>query len=302
MSISRRQFILGTAAGLGLPPNLSKAFDSYQNTSDTLIEAKRPGHAFLRFDEIHLKNYGVFSDSNSFNFNEDRTVIVLGNGSGKTTLFNALARLGPDPAVQANIYSDNVDLSVEVLTQGDRDLVTKYRQLIFVHAESARFLANEPDEAARDLCYGQDTNELKDAAWQFFRHLVDRHSFYGPGHYPRLEESRGWSVGEKLLYGYAMVVAARSRLNVDLPLVLDAPFSSLDDDYREGLTDYFDSLTGQQIMLTSPYDVGRRYDVDYRLPDRDLRVFPLYKDPRAGNVKSPLGSASKYCCLNNPVH
>jgi ABC-type molybdenum transport system ATPase subunit/photorepair protein PhrA len=69
-----------------------------------------------------------------------------------------------------------------------------------------------------------------------------------------------------------MVIAARSMLNVDLPLILDAPFSCLDDDYREGLADCFDSLTGQQIMLTSPYHIDQRYDADYRLPDPDLRA------------------------------
>ena len=134
------------------------------------------------------------------------------------------------------------------------------------------FPANDPDEAARDLSYAQDTNELKDASWEIFSRLVERHSVYGSGHYPRLEESECWSMGEKVLYGTAMVIAARSKLNVDLPLIFESPFFCLDVGYREGLADYLESMGGQQIMLMSPYQVDRRYDVDYELAAPDLNA------------------------------
>jgi len=41
MSISRRQFILGTAAGLILPSYFDKIFTYYENTGEALLEVPR---------------------------------------------------------------------------------------------------------------------------------------------------------------------------------------------------------------------------------------------------------------------
>ena len=41
MSISRRQFILGTAAGLILPSYYDKVFTYFENTGEALLEAPR---------------------------------------------------------------------------------------------------------------------------------------------------------------------------------------------------------------------------------------------------------------------
>ena len=247
MSISRRQFILGTAAGLNLPWYFDTAFASHESTDETLITVERLDHDFVRFDEIYLKDYGIFSGSHSFSFNEGTTVIASGNGCGKTTVFNALARLGPDPAVRPNRYSKTPDLSVEVVTRGNRDLITKYHSLIFVDGESVSKLANDPDKAANDPC------------------LLKWDSVYESGPYPRLKESRGWSLNEKTLYGWALVVAARDQLKIDLPLVLEIPDYHLEIRFRKALAELLDTLPGQQIHLISSYFIDHRQHVDYRL-------------------------------------
>ena len=265
MSISRRQFILGTAAGLNLPWYFDTAFASHESTDETLITVERLDHDFVRFDEIYLKDYGIFSGSHSFSFNEGTTVIASGNGCGKTTVFNALARLGPDPAVRPNRYSKTPDLSVEVVTRGNRDLITKYHSLIFDDGESVSMLANYPDKAATDLCYGQSSTAIKDAAWDRLTYLLKWDSVYESGPYPRLEESLGWSLNEKTLYGWALVVAARDQLKMDLPLVLEIPDYHLEIRFRKALAELLDTLPGQQIHLISSYFIDHRQHADYRL-------------------------------------
>ena len=219
---------------------------------------------FVRFDEIHLENYGIFSGSNSFVFDRRRTVILGNNGSGKTTLFNALVRLGPDPAIRPNMYSDTGFPLVQVMTSGNRDLVAQYRKLIFLDGESTMILAADFDKSAYDLSFGKSTGDLERAAWEIF---IRFREFIPPefSTYRDLADSGFCAMGEMNCYGYALVFAARSILNIDLPLVLDTPFGCLDGQSREVIADYLDSLSGQQIMLISPSQ-SQRYEVNYRLP------------------------------------
>ena len=130
-------------------------------------------------------------------------------------------------------------------------------------------IIDDQEKSAHDLCYGRSTSELKDAAWEIFERLVGSYSRANP----ELADKRLWAMGEVVCYSYALVFAAHSILNIDLPLVLDAPFGVLDLQRREKLADYLDSLSGQQIMLMSPY-LSQGYEADYRLPGR---VVPFIK-------------------------
>ena len=200
-------------------------------------------HNFIRFDAIHICDYGIFSGSNEFRFKKRRTIIFGDNGSGKSTIFNALAPREPEPTV----WSDSRSPLVQVMTTGDRGLITKYRQLIFIDGESLSFRdTNDTNRVAHHLGRGHSATELENIAWDIFERLVGKWSREST----ELANRRSWAMGEWICYGYAQIFAARSMLNVDLPLVFDAPeqFVVLDMERRKELTDYLDEIDGQQIF------------------------------------------------------
>lgn len=102
----------------------------------------------VRFEKLHLHNYGVFLGSNDFVFDRKRTLIVGASGTGKTTIVNALANLGRAPGVKPHFHADPPEMSVNVSTSGDRELVKKYGSIIFLESESAAMLASCDQETA----------------------------------------------------------------------------------------------------------------------------------------------------------
>ncbi len=163
-------------------------------------------------------------------------------------------------------------MEVTVLTTGNRDLIAKYRQLIFLNCESLGYLADDPEKAAHDLSYGESATELKDSAWDRFKYMVGMTSYTRSKPFKPLEECKYWAHGEETWYGLALILAARNNVNIDLPLILDDPFSSVDSHHRELLDHYLDNLAGQQIVLERSHVIDQTCFVDYRLPDPNLHA------------------------------
>ena len=64
MSITRRQFLLGTAAGLVLPSFYEKAFSYFENHGEPLlITPKRPGEILYACSEFTVEDWWIMQDS-----------------------------------------------------------------------------------------------------------------------------------------------------------------------------------------------------------------------------------------------
>ena len=201
---------------------------------------------WVRYDRIVLRNCGPFRGTNVFTFPRDRTVIVGACGAGKSTLASALAGLGVPPAIAVN--DDGGEAEVVVTTAGNRDLLLPHRQLIHVDPESAGRRAL-PDWGA--LLHGQPNPE------QIRRLESDTTMIFGeiiagkvPAPTARCHRHRAvMSTGELVCHGYAIILAARDFLGLDLPLVMDSPFSHLDPALRIGLRKVLARQGGQQVLL-----------------------------------------------------
>ncbi|MEI7672354.1 MAG: AAA family ATPase, partial [Deltaproteobacteria bacterium] len=93
---------------------------------------KESAHNAVRFEKLLLQNYGVFAGVRDFEFNAGRTVIVGRSGSGKTTFCRALAYLRAARHLLPNEHAGTAEMKVTVTTSGNRDLIRKYRRLIFL--------------------------------------------------------------------------------------------------------------------------------------------------------------------------
>ena len=80
----------------------------------------------VRFEKLHLHNYGVFFGSHNFMFERQQTIIVGDHATGKTTIVNALANLGPARGVKPNLEANPQEMSVKVSTSGNPKFVEKY--------------------------------------------------------------------------------------------------------------------------------------------------------------------------------
>ena len=85
------------------------------------------------FVKLHIYNYGPFLGPNDFVFDRHRTLIIGEGGAGKTIIVNCFFRsLGPATGIEPHIRADQTEMSVEVVTSGNRQLVKRYRNLIFL--------------------------------------------------------------------------------------------------------------------------------------------------------------------------
>jgi predicted ATPase len=209
-------------------------------------------HNTVRFERLKLCNYGIFQEMQEFSFKSQKTIILGPNGTGKSTIVGALSHLGPDPIIKPNIHSENKDMTVDVELSGKSELVKKYNKIIFIneHLLARRnkgfdYITNLIDE---EIC---DEHLMRQKIYSIFEKLLARKPWKIEAH--KDLSSSGMAQGELFCLSFAMIFAARSILKLDLPIVLDSPYSVLDNSTRTGVRDYLAKQDCQKIiLLTEP--------------------------------------------------
>ncbi len=212
---------------------------------------KESAHNAVRFEKLLLQNYGVFAGVHDFAFNPGRTVIVGRSGSGKTTLCRALAYLRPARHILPNEHAGTAEMKVTVTTSGNRDLIRKYRRLIFLREselsgcyDQATILLAPLEARCRDVC----RKEAADIFAEFVQgkpHKVAEHGDFNPS---------GMAAGERVCLFLAYAIAARKASGFDLPLVLESPYVVLDSCLRVQVDAFLRHQQCQQIFILRPHE------------------------------------------------
>ncbi len=213
----------------------------------------------VRFVKIHLRNYGIFRGSSEIEFKQHQTLICGKGGTGKTTIANALAHLGPAPGVSPHILADSPKMSVEVETTGNRELVKKYADLIFLGSE----VIDNQEAIFECTRTNQNRKDINDEAKSIFHALL-------PDKPCKIEmhDDLNYNImaaGEKICLGYAFAFAARKVLNLDIPSVFDSPYGMLDIESRDGVCAFLKKQSCQQIMLCSEREFSKEDKAHFTL-------------------------------------
>ena len=197
----------------------------------------------VRFEKIKLDNHVCFPGSQEIVFSQHLNVILGGGGSGKTTIFNALASIGPETGRVSDRELRTLETAVAVSTSGDRGLLSKYRDIIFLGDDGAdRALSQElwklkTGANISSSPYARHREAIVDEAIKVLSNSLLAHK---PWKYEEHKDlnPRYMAVGEHSLFGYAYMFAVRTVLDLDLPLVLDVPYTVLDANLRAGLREF----------------------------------------------------------------
>jgi energy-coupling factor transporter ATP-binding protein EcfA2 len=265
--LSRREFIAGSAAGIAAigvcPPLLASMAESL--ASEGNIHTER----HCRFTRLMMQDYGVFRGFNELSFTPGLNVIHGDNGSGKTTILKSLAILGPDPRIAAHHGVPSPSMSVEVETEGNPELLDRYRDLIFLDE-------NFYDQTAEKLpawlrAFGPD--RLEEEAKRIYVEWIPY--MESPLRRYTLREVvwKGFPAGERLLASLSYVFAVRNRLGLDLPLVMERPWNSCDHRYESRLAYYVSQMKDQVILLLLD-DIYISTFTDYSTPTHWLLPYP----------------------------
>jgi len=207
---------------------------------------------FVCIEKINLCNYGIFEGKNEFEFDRQTTVIAGYSNSGKSTMFNALRSLGPVTGVQPHIAARLQSMSVTVTISGDRELVNKYRDLIFIDGE-AHEIALEgllPGNLSKNQIIKIE-NEARNIFFTFTSTDKGSSASFMDLKYAQL------NVRERVCLKYAFVFAARKILKLDVPAVFASPFGCIDYKLTASLNDFFDQQTCQQIYIIGTNQADR---------------------------------------------
>ena len=204
---------------------------------------------YLRFISLRLQDYKVFGGLNDLRFNRHRTLIVGDRGTGKTTIVEALENLGPPKRDQKTLtLKDQPGSSLAIVTEGNRELIKKYRSLIFINRESDRNLAMYGQEPELE---GMVPNSARKTVASKTRSIFKRILYHKPG---KIDSHRDlnpqiMAAGERICFGYALVFAVREVLKLDIPVIFDSPYAMLDKELRKGMRDFLKTQPCQQILL-----------------------------------------------------
>jgi len=237
---------------------------------------------YVRFVKLHLKNYGIFLGSNELNFDRHRTLIVGGGGSGKTLIANALAKLGPVKGIKAHFNADHPEMSVEVVTKGNRNLVNKYGSVIFLSCEFTELPTFNLETPFAGIFSHKNGEVVMTEARTIFHALLSRKPMKNEI-YKNLNPVT-MAAGERVCLGYAYSFAIRKVMNLDLPVVLDSPYSRLDPELRHGVRAFLKEQPCQQILLGGDYEFKEEdkphYILDYDYMEGCSRVRKATCDDR----------------------
>lgn len=237
--LTRREFLAAFASGTAALGCASLAFAA---TSPDLV-ANPP---YCRFTRVVMNDYGCFRGLNVITFAPGQNYVIAPNGSGKTTIARTLAILGTSPDRLGHVGVPSPRPYVDVAVDGNPQLIEKFRNLIFITEENSRL----PFQS--DFFTGLDRAKLEQEAQRIYLEFFPyrKHALVGR----RLDElisARSFGTGEVMMARYAYVFAARYLLEVELPLVLDSPFSSLDLLHRRELSRLLDGLSCQVIVMAT---------------------------------------------------
>lgn len=214
----------------------------------------------VRFVRLRLKDYAIFYGSNEIEFNRHRTLIAGGNGTGKTIIAQTLAHLGPAKGIEACCHSDRLKMSAEVVTEGNRNLVKEYSSVIFLNYKSAM---HNQESMLTDVIGHQNLKIVKDEARATLQKLLFLKPNKTMGHQDM--NSYNMAAGEKICLGYAFAFAVRKVLNIDVPVVIDAPYAMLGLQLRKGLCSFLKKQPYQQILLGTEDEFTEEGTPHYRL-------------------------------------
>jgi len=201
----------------------------------------------VRFIKLYLRDYGVFLGSNEIDFDQKRTLIIGCGGTGKTTIFNALANLGPAIEVKPHFQAKSHEMSVEVVTEGNRNLIKEYSRLIFLDDESIYSNMFNNEDPFIDILDHQQLKAVKDEAREIFQTILYRTPWEIEAH--KDLKFNAMAAGERICLGYAYTFAVRKVLNLDLPIVFDEPYARIDLLLKQKLNTFLQNQPCQQIIL-----------------------------------------------------
>ncbi len=241
---------------------------------------------FVRFEKLQLQNYGVFAGVQNFTFNPDRTVIVALSGAGKTTLCRALAYLRAARHILPNEHASTAEMKVTVTTSGNRDLIRKYRRLIFLRdrdmaacGKQAPNLMAHLDAHRREAC--------QKAAAGIFAEIMEGASYQLPG-LRNLDPFRMGS-SASACQNLAYFIAVRNALGLDLPMVFECPYTMIPLCSREQVDAVLLRQRCQQIFILKPQECGDE-PVHYRLglPRDRAGVWHVTTGELQNDIQKPL--------------
>ena len=210
---------------------------------------KRTQSNYFRFVRLRLRGYKIFGSFNDFRFNQERTLIIGANGTGKTIIVEALESLGASRSTQPfRVVNSHGVSSVAVVTEGDCELIKKYRSLIFLNRESLEYLVTQrQDPVIKNMVPDSARGEVASKTREFFQSILSFKE--GKLYTYRDLNPHIMAAGEKICFGFAFVFAVREALKLDIPVVLDSPYAMLDEVLRKGVRNFLESQSCQQILL-----------------------------------------------------
>jgi MinD-like ATPase involved in chromosome partitioning or flagellar assembly len=205
--------------------------------------------SYLRFIGLRLNDYRAFGGVNDLWFNRYRTIIVGKGGTGKTVITEALEHLGgPAVAEQPLTLYGRSASSVVVVTEGNCGLIDRYRSFILLNDRSAeRLTAYRHDHKFKSIVPDGLRNAIENQARTNFEAML-RYKPWKVGMHRDLNV-QVMAAGEKTCLCYAFVFAVREALKLDVPIVIDSPYSRLDQELRNGVRSFLKTQPCQQILL-----------------------------------------------------
>jgi ABC-type nitrate/sulfonate/bicarbonate transport system ATPase subunit len=157
-------------------------------------------------------------------------------------------------------------MSVEVFTEGNRDLIKKYSSVIFLPCKTTELLPFNKKKPVTDIINHQNSEAIKAEARKYLQTMLSRKLGIIESH--KDLNPYIMAAGERICLNYAYAFAVRKVLNLDLPLVMDSPYGLLDDELRDSVHEFLKEQPYQQIMLGTENEFqeedGPHYILDYR--------------------------------------
>ncbi len=211
---------------------------------------------FVQFEKLHILNYGIFQGSHDFIFDQGQTFIIGGNGTGKTTIVNAI-----EEYFSHDNKPDIVDFKVELYLSGNEELIEKYLKLVFLGCDTAIDLVENYDELFIDIIDIKLKHKIDEEVKNIYhifipwddRSLQDNISF------------SGMAMGNIVCSSYAIALACRKVLNINLPMIFDSPYGALDLIVRNNVKVYLHQQPYQQIFIGNESNFTEEDKIDYTL-------------------------------------